>query len=105
MGRVPSGVVKQPEIARRVDAIAQKLAPEVVRIRYNIDSDWSGEWSIFFRILLSDEASREKRLGEVTNRVASRLVEELNLGELGLLPYFDFRSQSEQASLREEAWA
>ena len=103
--RVPSGIVQQAEIDRRVKAIARKLAPDVVRIRYNIGSDWTGDSSIFFRILLSDEASREERLAEVADRVESRLLEALKPAELGLLAYFSFRSQSEQADLREEAWA
>ncbi len=103
--RVPSGMVKEAEIDRRVKAVARKLAPDVVRIRYHIGSDWTGDSSIFFRILLSDAASREERLADVTGRVRSRLLEELRPAEWGLLPYFDFRSQSEQAVLREEAWA
>jgi hypothetical protein len=103
--RVAAGVVKEAEIARQVEAIARRLAPDVVRIRYNLGEDWTGESSIFFRILLSDDASREERLEEVANRVESRLLEKLKPAELGLLAYFNFRSQSEQAILREEAWA
>jgi hypothetical protein len=103
--RVPSGIVKQTEIAAGVAAVERELAPDVVRIRYDIGPDWSDEWSIFFRILLSDDASCEERLAEVTQRVASRLSDGLKLGELGLLPYFNFRSQSEQRILHKEAWA
>lgn len=102
---VPSGVVKQGEIAAGVAAVQRELAPDVVRIRYDIGPDWSDEWSIFFRIVLSDDASREGRLAEITQRVASRLSDELKLAELGLRSYFSFRSQSEQRSLREKAWA
>jgi hypothetical protein len=31
--------------------------------------------------------------------------EKLDLPDLGVFPYFDFRSQSEQAKLHEPAWA
>jgi hypothetical protein len=103
--RVPSGFVRQAEIAASVAAVEQELAPDVVRIRYDIGPDWSDESSIFFRIVLSDDASREERLAEVTRRAASQLLEALMPAELGLLPYFSFRSQSEQKILREEAWA
>jgi hypothetical protein len=103
--RVPSGIVRQAEIAAGVAAVEKELAPDVVRIRHDIGPDWSDEWSIFFRIVLSDEASREARLAEVTRRAASRLLREIKPAELDLLPYFSFRSQSEQEMLQEEAWA
>ncbi len=103
--RVPSGIVRQAEIAAGVAAVEKELAPDVVRIRHDIGPDWSDESSIFFRIVLSDEASREARLAEVTRRAASRLLREIKPAELGLLPYFSFRSQSEQEMLQEEAWA
>ena len=102
---VPTGVVRQAELAAGVAAVKQELAPDVVRIRYDIGPDWSDEWSIFFRIVLSDDASREDRLAEVTKRATSGLFDELKLAELDLLPCFSFRSQSEQKTLREEAWA
>jgi len=102
--RFPSELVNQAEIARKVDAVAKGLAPDVVRIRFSIDQDWSGDWSIFFRIVLSDRASREARLSETTERATARLSEELNLAESDLFAYFNFRSQSEQAVLREKEW-
>ena len=76
---VPTGIVRQAELAAGVAAVKQELAPDVVRIRYDIGPDWSDEWSIFFRIVLSDDASREDRLAEVTKRATSRLFDELKL--------------------------
>jgi hypothetical protein len=102
---IPSGVVKQAKIARGVAAVERELAPDVVHIRYEITPDWGDEWAIFFRILLSDEASREERLAEVASRARSRLADKLKLDESGLLAYFNFRSQSEQKTLKEPAWA
>jgi hypothetical protein len=88
----------------QVDRIARDLAPDVVRIRLNIRPDWSGEPALYFRVILSDEASRRERLAEVTGRVRSSLSDELRLASLEHFPYFRFRSQSEQATLREKAW-
>ena len=102
---VPAGVVKQAEIGRGVASVEREMAPDVVRIRHNIGSDWSGDDAIFFRIVLSDRASREDRLPAVSERVSSRLSEELNLADTCLLPYFSFRSESEQAALNDEAWS
>lgn len=101
---MPSGTIKQPEINAAVTEVVRLLTPDVVHIRYDIGRDWSGDWAIFFRVLLSDEASK-KRLQEVTTQVVRRLAERLDFPSMGLFAYHNFRSVSEQAVLREEAWA
>jgi hypothetical protein len=103
---VPIGLVNQRKIAKDIAAAAALLAPEVVRIRHNIGEDWSGDEAIFFRIVLSDAASREDTLRAVTTRIENVLLKKVQpLERWGLLPYFSFRSQSEQAEINEEAWA
>lgn len=99
----PVAIVRRPEVNAAVSDVVRLLAPDVVHIRYDIDRDWSGDWAIFFRVLLSDEAS-ESRLNDVISNVVWRLAERLDFPSMGLIPYHNFRSQSEQASLREEAW-
>ena len=88
----------------QVDQIARDLAPDVVRVRLNVAQDWSEDPAIYFRIILSDEASRRDRLADVTSRVRRKFGDELRLAELDHIPYFRFRSQSEQAKLQERAW-
>jgi hypothetical protein len=87
-----------------VDEIARELAPDVVRIRMKIGEDWDGDPAIYFRVVLSDEASLKDRLAEVTGRVRAKLFDELGLESLDHIPYFDFRSQSEQAIMRDPKW-
>ena len=101
---LPSAVTKQPEINAAVSEVVRLLAPDVVHIRYDIGRDWSGDGAIFFRILLSDEATRT-RLRAVTTEVVDLLAERLDFSSMGLFAYHNFRSQSEQSVLREEAWA
>lgn len=101
---LPSAVSKQPEINAAVSEVVKLLAPDVVHIRYDIGRDWSGDWAIFFRVLLSDEASKT-RLREAAAQVVWLLAERLDFPSMGLFPYHNFRSVSEQAVLREEAWA
>ena len=101
---LPMAVTKQQQINAAVAEVATLLAPDVVHIRYDIGQDWSGQWAIFFRVLLSDDASK-KRLREVATQVVWRLAGRLDFAALGLFPYHNFRSVSEQAVLREEAWA
>ena len=88
-----------------VDRVARELAPDVVRIRFNVAQDWSEHAAIYFRVILSDEASRPERLADITGKVRGRLFDELGLANLDHIPYFKFRSQSEQAKLQEKAWA
>ncbi len=88
----------------QVDRIARDLAPDVVRVRLNISHDWSNDPAIYFRVILSDEASQGDRLADVAGRVRSKLIDELRLDELDHISYFRFRSQSEQSELREKAW-
>lgn len=101
---LPVAVTKQLEIDEAIAEVVKRLEPDVVRIRYEIGQDWSGDWAIFFRVVLSDEAGK-KRLREVAKAVVSRLDDLLDFPALGLYPYHNFRSASEQAVLREEAWA
>ena len=104
VAKVPIGYIHQPPIEQAVLATLNALGPDVVRIRYSFGTDWSGEPSIFFRIVLSDAASRPARLKEVSQRVALRLMNEVMSDEFGVHAYFNFRSESEQAALKEPDW-
>ncbi len=65
---LPSAITKQSEIQAAIDQVERSLSPDVVRIRYEIGEDWSGQWALFFRIVLSDDAAR-RRLREVAGKV------------------------------------
>jgi hypothetical protein len=101
---VPAGFVHQGKVEEAVRRAENALRPDVVLIRYSIGDDWSGDPSIFFRILLSDEASRPDRLQQVAQRVGERIVDEVRSDEFGFHAYFNFRSKSEQDKLQEPAW-
>jgi hypothetical protein len=102
---MPIRFVQQPPVEEAVVSVQRALAPDVVRIRYSFDDDWTGEPSIFFRILLSDAATRPGKRWEVAQRVTERLRDEVRSDEYGLHDYFNFRSESEQAELKDPAWA
>src|SRR5277367_4195028 len=105
---IPTGFINQTQLANAVEQAALKLrsGSEVVRVRHSTGVDTSGEPSIFFRIVLSDAASREATLADVTGNIATILFEEIRPYEnWGLTPYFSFRSQSEQALRNEPEWA
>jgi len=86
--------------------VAQRLAPHVVGIIPTLGDDWSGEPAVFFMVILSDPASQRDRILSITNQVSQAIVQQVQpLEEWGVLPYFNFRSQSEQAKLNEPALA
>ena len=100
----PNMFVHQTEIAAAVELAEQELAPDVVRIRFNLGEDWSGDPAVFFRVVLSDDASRMGRLREMGRRVQRVLAERARPEELGLLAYFNYRNVSEQAEMKEPSW-
>jgi hypothetical protein len=103
---LPRAYTQESEFAAAVAAVEEQLRPSVVRIRFTFGDDWSGERSVFFKIVLSDAATARDRLLDVTKRASAAIVEQVEPEEQwGVFPYFNYRSQSEQAELNEPAWA
>jgi len=102
---VPIEFRKDAQINTAIRTALEELSPAVRYIRYRIDQDWTGEWAVFFRVVLSDEAADGDRLHEVSSRVRSRIMDEIDIPNLGMMPHFNFRTESEQAELRDPDWA
>lgn len=100
----PPAISRQSEIQAAIDATEKSLAPDVAHIRYEIGKDWSGEWAIFFRIVLTDDAAKHRLMG-VRTKVVANLDQQLDFPGLGVYSYHNFRSVSEQAAMQEPAWA
>jgi hypothetical protein len=100
---LPSGIVHGSQINAAVADVYRQLAPDVVRIRFDVGHDWSGDDAIFFRILISDDAART-RLRETREKAVRMLEAILNFETVGLRVYHNVRSVSEQESLREKSW-
>ncbi len=100
---LPLAIASKTEFDQAVSEVVQEMAPDVVYIRHNIAQDWSGDWAVYFRVIISDEAGRT-RLREVTTKVEKFLESRLKPLSMGLLSYYNFRGVSEQAVLREESW-
>jgi hypothetical protein len=106
MNMVPTGFVHQTQLANEIAKAIRKLGKDAVRVNFSLGADSTGEPSIFFRIVLTDAASREDKLAEVTGRMATILFDEIRPQEnWGLLPYFTFRSKSEQEKRSDPEWA
>jgi hypothetical protein len=99
---LPAAITKQTEIDSAVAEVAGILAPDVVYIRYEIGQDWSGDWAIYFRVILSDEAG-QKKLRQVAKEVVRLLADRLDFPLLGVFPYHNISSATEQAEIQVNA--
>lgn len=94
------------DFAQRVDEVAKKFPGEVVRIRHSFSHDWDGDPAIYFRVLLTDNARRNFRLSELTERIGNTLVKDLAIYEQysEYIPYFSYRTTREQDELKDPEW-
>lgn len=101
---LPVGIVREPaKINAVITDVCRQLAPDVKRIFFNYGTDWSGDEAVYFRILISDDAA-STRLRETMHNTVRLLDSSLNLETLGFFVYYNLRSESEQAVLREKSW-
>ena len=95
------------DFAQRVDEVAKKFPTEVVRIRHSFSRDWDGDPAIYFRIVVTDEAVKRQTLSSLTQRIEDALIKDLALyqSEYSLyIPYFNFRTRSEQQRSNDPQW-
>ncbi len=97
---IPKAFAQQGQFAAAVAQVARQLGPQVVRIQHTFGNDSTGEPSVFFMVILSDAATRRDQLLTIANGISTAVMQQVApLEEWGVLPYFSFRSQSEQAKL------
>jgi len=101
---VPLAISRQKEIAQIISEAEAELRPSVERIRWEIGQDWTGDWAIFLRVVLSDATVRRRNWLKKAREVEARLREKIPADELGVFPYVNFRSQAEVEELRDKAW-
>ena len=94
----------QSQVEDLVRKAEMSLASDVLRIRYSLGWDWSGDPSVYFRVVLSNAASKGERLGEVSQAVIRMISDDLYEVGVDLQPYFSFRSESETKAAPEEGW-
>jgi hypothetical protein len=100
---LPRGVAQPSELIKSLNALSPLDPSHVVKWDFTVGNDWSGDPAIFFLIILSDSASNPRKLRQVTSAIVDTITKKIDpLNQWGLIPYFSFRSQSEQAKLKEE---
>jgi hypothetical protein len=75
------------------------LPPPGMGVAPTLGTDWNGESAVFFQVILPDGIPRAQLL-KLTQQISWEIVQQVRpLEEWGVLPYFDFRAQSEQARI------
>jgi hypothetical protein len=97
-------ISRKKEIAQIVSEAEAELRPKVERIRWDLGQDWTGDWAIFLRVVLSDAVVRKRNWFKIAQQAEAHLREKLPSDELGVIPYFNFRSQAETEEMPEKAW-
>ena len=98
--------INPAQIAKALRRAERALAPDVVRIRYTLRDDSTGDPSIYFKVVITDKAaSQESKLGEITRRIINTVRDKVKPEDFGLNSYFNFRSLSEHKELNDPAWA
>jgi len=92
-------------IDRIVHDVATQFAPDVQWIRYSIESDWSGDHAVFFRINAVRRGCPPIAASKSARRVESVLSAQLEPLAPDLLFYYNYGSRSEQARIKEPAWS
>jgi len=87
---------QQPQFFAAVAQAADALQPHVVAVTPTLGNDWNGESAVFFQVVLADGVPRAELL-PLTTQISQAIVRQVQpLEEWGVLPYFDFLTQSEQ---------
>jgi hypothetical protein len=99
------GISQAAELQQKLNGIMPQPAPGVVRWDYRFGTDWSGDPAIYFWVVLTDEASKKTSLKKSADGFTSVITQQVDLlSDWGLIPYFHFRSESEQNALQDEVY-
>src|SRR5215469_10938699 len=102
MPQLARGIAQAAELVKKFNELAHVQISGVVKWRYTLENDWSGDPAIFFWVTLTDEASKPASLRKTKSEFIAAINNHVDLpGEWGLFPYYNFRSQSEQAILKD----
>jgi hypothetical protein len=102
---IAKAFAQQAQFFAAVAQAASTLPAPIVSVTPSLGTDWNGESAVFFQIVLADGMSRGQLLN-LTKEISQAIVQQVQpLEEWGVLPYFNFRTQTEQARIKEPTWA
>ncbi len=88
-------------------AIARVALPrQVLSVTPILGKDWNGESAVFLQIVFADNAVPRDQLLAFTKEISQAIVLQVKpLEEWGVLPYFNFLTQSDAARMHQPASA
>ncbi len=91
---------------RGIAEVEKEHAQDLICILFTLGYDWEGDPAIFFRILLPDKVAKDQysQLLPITQRIQFSLRRHIDSEELGFHTYFNYRTASEQAKLKDPDW-
>ena len=105
MAMATGAFVNRRQLEAEIQQAISKLGPEAHQVFYRFEDDSTGEPSIFFRVVLSDEAVQQSTLAKTTGNIMMQLFDEIEpVANWGLHAYFNFRSRSEQDERFDPDW-
>jgi hypothetical protein len=94
----------QAQFFTAVDQVA--LPPQVLSVTPTLGTDWNGESAVFFDVILADNSVPRPQLLAFTRQISRAIVREIRpLEEWGVLPHFNFLTETERARMKEPTWA
>jgi hypothetical protein len=105
MPQLARGISHAAELQRALSSLNHISIPGVRKWRYTFSDDWSGDPAVFFWVTLDDAASSKENLLQTSRRFQTSVAEHIDfVNDWDLVPYFNFRSASEQSRLQDESY-
>jgi hypothetical protein len=99
------GLVNRRLLEEEIRNAVSKMGPEAVHVDYRFGEDHTGDPSLFFRVVLKDEATDESVIGDVTRRISATIFNVRQpIENWGLHPYINYRSESEHRNRPDPKW-
>jgi hypothetical protein len=96
----------QADLFAAVDQVARALGPHVLSITPTLGTDWNAESAIFFQVIVADNAVPRLQMLAFTKQISRAIMQQIRpLEDWGVLPYFNFLTQSELQRIKEPIWA
>lgn len=97
----------QDQFFAAIAQVASTFSPQqVISVTPTLGDDWNGEPTVFLQVVLADNAVPRPQLLAFTKEISRAIVRQVRpLEDWGVLPYFNFLTQSEHARVKQPTWA
>jgi len=102
---IPPEILYKKEIQSGIRRVERQFAEQIDHIACSFGDNSFGEPSVYFWVVVNDEAAAIDLLEPLSTEVITALIKEATTDEIGLHAYADFRSVSEQAKLQDPTFA